>query len=93
MWSVLTDPTRIAEWRSECRSGNWLNGVTEPAVGARFIGRSRVRWVRWSRPCRVLELDAQHRYRYETISPTDYTRWAFSSNRKDPRPESGNPSR
>ncbi|MFC7620347.1 SRPBCC family protein [Microlunatus sp. GCM10028923] len=77
VWSVLTDPARIGEWSGECRSGRWLDGATGPVAGARFLGRNRVRWIRWSRPCRVIEAAAPYRFCFETVSRTDRTRWTY----------------
>ncbi len=77
VWAVLTDPTRIGEWSGECRSGCWLDGATAPSVGARFLGRNRLRWIGWSRPCRILELEPPRRFVFETISRTDCTRWTY----------------
>lgn len=77
VWAVLTDPTQIGEWSSECRTGRWLGDAREPVVGARFTGRNRVRWLRWSRACRILEAAEPHRYVFETISPSDCTRWTY----------------
>lgn len=77
VWSVLTDPTRIGEWSSECRTGHWLDGAGEPVVGARFIGRNRVRWISWSRACRILEATCPQRYVFETMSRSSSTRWTF----------------
>lgn len=81
IWSVLTDPTRIGQWSSECRTGRWLDGANEPVVGARFTGRNRVRWIGWTRACQVLEAASPRRYVFETISPTDCTRWSFHLDR------------
>lgn len=77
VWSVLTDPTRIGEWSSECRTGRWLDGAGAPVVGARFTGQNRLRWIRWSRACRIIEAARPERYAFETISPTDCTRWSY----------------
>lgn len=77
VWSVLTDPTRIGEWSSECRAGHWLDDAGEPVVGTRFTGRNRVRWIGWSRACRIMEADRPRRYVFETISRSDCTRWTY----------------
>ncbi|GAB3742660.1 SRPBCC family protein [Microlunatus parietis] len=77
VWSVLTDPARVGEWSGECRTGGWLDGATGPVPGARFVGRNRVRWIRWSRPCRVIEAAAPRRFVFETVSRSDCTRWTY----------------
>lgn len=53
VWAVLANVTRVGEWSHECQSAEWLDGATGGAVGARFRGRNRVRFNRWSRTCVV----------------------------------------
>ncbi|MQA82516.1 MAG: hypothetical protein GEV10_29325 [Streptosporangiales bacterium] len=77
VWAVLTDPTRIGEWSSECRTGRWLDDAREPVVGARFTGSNKVRWMRWSRACRILDVDRPRQYVFETISRSDSSRWTY----------------
>ncbi|NBE99299.1 SRPBCC family protein [Nonomuraea sp. KC401] len=77
IWTVLTDPTRVGEWSSECRTSHWLDGATEPTAGARYIGWSQVRWISWSRACRILRADRPHQYQFETISRSHCTHWSF----------------
>lgn len=84
VWAVVADPTRIGEWSDVCRSGEWLDGSTAMVPGARFRGRNSVRWVRWSRPCVVIESEATRRLVYDTVSRTDRTRWSITL---DPAPD------
>ncbi|GAA1607392.1 SRPBCC family protein [Actinoplanes couchii] len=41
MWELVTAVERIGEWSPEAIGADWCDGVREPAVGARFAGRSR----------------------------------------------------
>lgn len=54
VWRLVGDPTRMGEWSPEAREQVWLDGATAPAVGARFRGRNRIRWRRWSTVCTVV---------------------------------------
>jgi uncharacterized protein YndB with AHSA1/START domain len=38
IWDLLSDVTRIGEFSPETFEGEWLDGATGPAVGARFRG-------------------------------------------------------
>lgn len=38
VWAVATDLTRYGEWSPENRGGEWIDGATGPAPGARFLG-------------------------------------------------------
>ena len=38
IWALVSDVTRIGEYSPETFEGEWLDGATGPAVGARFRG-------------------------------------------------------
>jgi len=40
IWPVVCDISMPAKFSSEFQGGEWLDGVTEPALGARFRGRN-----------------------------------------------------
>jgi hypothetical protein len=78
VWRVVSDVTRIGEWSHECRSARWLGGASAPAPGARFRGRNRAGWMRWSRTAEVVAVDEPRELVWRTI-PTlffpDSTEW------------------
>jgi Polyketide cyclase / dehydrase and lipid transport len=80
VWAVVSDVTRIGEWSHECRTGQWLDGATGPAPGARFRGRNRVGLVRWGRVCTVTEARAPSRLTYRTFGTIvrDATQWTIA---------------
>lgn len=41
VWELVTDVTRIGEFSPETFEGEWVDGATGPAVGARFRGHVR----------------------------------------------------
>ena len=47
VYDLVTDLTRMGEWSPENQGGQWLEGATGPAVGARFKGRNQ-RKAGWS---------------------------------------------
>ena len=81
MWPIIADVTRTGEWSHECHRVAWLDGATEAVPGARFRGRSRSGWLRWSRTCEILVVDPPHVLAWRTI-PTlllvDSTDWRIS---------------
>jgi deazaflavin-dependent oxidoreductase (nitroreductase family) len=81
VWRVITDVTRTGEWSHECHHVTWLGGATALAPGARFRGRNRSAWLRWSRTCEVLTADPPHHIAWRTI-PTplfvDSTDWRIT---------------
>jgi len=72
VWRIVADVTRTGEWSHECHEVTWLGGATAAAPGVRFRGRNRVGWLRWSRTCEVLAVDAPRELVWRTI-PT----WRF----------------
>ena len=80
VWSLVSDITRVGEWSIECRSCEWLDGATGPAVGARFRGRNRRNTSLWTRTCEVLAVEPPHLFVWRTL-PTrllpDSTEWTL----------------
>lgn len=67
VWRVIADVTRTGEWSHECHHVTWLGGATAAAPGARFRGRNKSGWLRWSRTCEVLAVDAPRQLSWRTI--------------------------
>ena len=40
VWLLVTDLPRMGEWSPENQGGEWLNGATRAAVGAKFKGNN-----------------------------------------------------
>ena len=74
----VSDVRRTGEWSHECRSGSWLDGADAAAVGVRFRGRNRHGWLRWTRTCELVAVDAPSALAWRTV-PTrlfpDSTEW------------------
>ena len=64
VWALVTDITRMGEWSPESTGGRWVRGATGPAVGAEFVGGNVHGRLRWNTHCRVLEVDAPHRFSF-----------------------------
>lgn len=57
VWELVSDITRTGEYSPENTGGEWIDGATGPAVGARFKGKNRKGWMRWSTKCFVTECE------------------------------------
>ena len=81
VWRVISDVTRTGEWSHECHQVTWLGGAAVAAPGARFRGRNRSGWLRWSRTCEILAVDPPLQIAWRTI-PTplfvDSTDWRIT---------------
>ena len=73
-WAVVADVSRIGELSAECHRAEWIKGASGPAVGARFRGHNRVRWMRWSRRCEILVCEPGREITWQTLP-----RWFDSS--------------
>ena len=59
IWELVSDVTKIGEFSPETFEGEWLDGATGPALGARFRGhvkRNRKGPIYWT-TCRVMVSD------------------------------------
>ena len=59
VWAVVADIESMPSMSAELQSVEWLDGATEPAVGARFVGHSMHKALgEWSTTSHVVECDA-----------------------------------
>ncbi|MGH3556080.1 MAG: SRPBCC family protein [Mycobacterium sp.] len=78
LWDLLTDVTRMGQWSPECTGGQWLDGATEAAEGARFRGTNRWGPLKWSTTCHVDEADRPRRFGYRAHHRSGaLTRWSY----------------
>lgn len=81
VWDVVGDPRRTGDWSHECHEVSFVDGSTEPAVGARFRGRNKVGRTGWTRTCEIVEYTPGREISWRTI-PTglyrDSTVWTIT---------------
>ena len=58
VWAMVSDLARMGEWSPENQGGQWVNGATGPALGARFKGRNANGTKSWGTTVEVVEYDA-----------------------------------
>lgn len=69
VWGLVSDVTRVGEWGAECVRAHWIDGASEPAVGARFLGR-QVRGDReWETTSVVIDADAGRSFAWVVGDP------------------------
>ena len=56
VYDLVADPMQMAEWSPECVRCQWIDGATQPAVGARFRGTSRNGRRRWTTTSTIVEM-------------------------------------
>jgi uncharacterized protein YndB with AHSA1/START domain len=72
VWEVVGDPRRTGEWSHECLEVEFVDDVTEPAVGVRFRGRNKVGRNGWSRTCEIVGFEPGREISWRTIPTTVY---------------------
>lgn len=78
VWAMVSDVTRMGEWSPETTSCVWKGGATGPAVGARFVGRNRSGWRRWSTGCRVVACEEGRTFAFDVdAGPLGVARWRY----------------
>jgi uncharacterized protein YndB with AHSA1/START domain len=71
IWDLVSDVTRIGEYSPETFEAEWMDGATQPAVGARFRGhvkrngRGPVYWTN----CRILEAEPGRSFGFVVEGP------------------------
>ncbi len=75
---MVADVTRMGEWSPETTSCHWLDGITAPAVGARFKGHNKRGWSKWSTTCEVTACDPGREFSFVVGGSRDpQTVWTY----------------
>jgi hypothetical protein len=79
VYDLVTDVTRMGEWSPECVDGEWIDGASGPVPGARFRGRNRHRFARWSTKPRVVTADRPGEFSFVAGDAIgrDLTMWTY----------------
>jgi hypothetical protein len=72
----VSDVRRMGEWSPETVECDWIDGATGPAVGARFKGRNKRRFIRWSTKPEVVAADPGREFAFAT-SGGGATKWTY----------------
>ncbi|MEM9653123.1 MAG: SRPBCC family protein [Actinomycetota bacterium] len=82
VFAAITDVTRMGEWSPENHTNEWKEGITEAAVGARWVGHNRNGDKEWSTESRVTEMVHNERFTFECVAPA-YNDFHFATWRYD----------
>jgi hypothetical protein len=79
VYDLATDVTRIGERSPECDRGEWLDGATGPAVGARFRGHNHLGPLRWSTVCEITAAVPGKEFAFTVVDGKgrEQTRWRY----------------
>ena len=68
LYALISDLPRMGEWSPENHGGRWMNGASGPATNARFKGKNRNGWRRWSTVARVISADPPREFVFVVTS-------------------------
>lgn len=74
VYALVADVTRMGEWSPENIGGEWVDGATGPAVGARFKGKNK-RKASWTTKCTVTKADPGREFAFDVGKGE--TKWAY----------------
>ena len=78
VYDLVADPMRMAEWSPECVRCQWIDGATQPAVGARFRGTSRNGRRRWRTTSTIVEMRPAEMFAWDvTYFGQPVARWEY----------------
>jgi uncharacterized protein YndB with AHSA1/START domain len=78
VWELVSDPTGMSGLTAECVEMQWIGGASEPAVGARFRGRNRSGWRRWSTTCTIVRYQPGSEIAWDvSFGPLHVARWGY----------------
>jgi uncharacterized protein YndB with AHSA1/START domain len=78
VYELVSDPMRMAQWSPECVGCRWIGGATSAVPGARFRGRSRNGWRRWTTTSTITDLAPGDRFAWEvTYFGQPVARWEY----------------
>jgi uncharacterized protein YndB with AHSA1/START domain len=78
-WAAVTDIALPTRFSAELQSVAWLDGATEPVVGARFAGVNRNEHLgEWTTTCTVAEVDPPRRWTWDVSAGGEaWSTWGF----------------
>ena len=78
VWAVVGDPVGMSDLTAECVDMEWVGGSTGPALGARFRGRNRSGWRRWSTSCTIIRYEPGSEIAWDVaFGPLPVARWSY----------------
>jgi uncharacterized membrane protein len=79
VWDVVSDVELMPTMSEELQSVEWLDGATAPAVGARFVGRSKHEALgEWATTSHVIECEPERVLAWAVEDPDNPTAvWRF----------------
>ncbi|MFJ4536865.1 SRPBCC family protein [Streptomyces tibetensis] len=85
VWALVSDVSRMPEMSDELQSARWAGSAAGPAVGARFVGRSRhEQFGEWETTSTVVACDPERVFAWAVGDPAEPSAvWRFTLEPRD----------
>jgi uncharacterized protein YndB with AHSA1/START domain len=84
LYAMVADVTRTPEWSPETHTVEWRGDTTRAEPGARFVGRNRFGWIRWSMTCVIETAEPGRELSWSTMTMgRKVTRWTYRFEPRD----------
>jgi hypothetical protein len=79
VYALVSDPGRLAGLAEEYSGHRWVGGVSGPVVGAKFRGRNRRGFRRWSTLSTITDAEPGLRFGFEvtSVAGLPVARWRY----------------
>ncbi|QKT08224.1 SRPBCC family protein [Gordonia sp. X0973] len=80
VWRSVADISLPVDQPGELYGAQWIDGASEPAVGAQFVGRNRSDFVgEWETLCTVVDVEPGRRWVWSVAAPEadPWAQWGF----------------
>lgn len=84
VYDLVADLPRMGEWSPECSGVSWRRGAQSAQVGARFRGRNRHGWHRWTTRGVITSAEPGRRLAWEnSFLGLPMARWTYEFEAQD----------
>jgi uncharacterized protein YndB with AHSA1/START domain len=78
VYELVSDLPSMGKWSPECQRCDWLGDAHQAAPGAKFKGRNRIGWRRWSTTGTVIEAEPGKELAFDVASlGLSVARWRY----------------
>ena len=79
VYALIADLPAMGRWSPECVRCDWQRGATEARTGAKFKGRNRIGWRRWSTNGTVIAAEPGKELAFDVASfGLPVARWRYT---------------
>jgi uncharacterized protein YndB with AHSA1/START domain len=78
IWEVIGNPVAMSDLTAECVAMAWVGGADRAALGARFRGKNRAGWRRWTTTCTIVRYEPGSEIAWDvTYGPLSVATWGY----------------